>query len=130
MITVPPSQRLGLASLFAEHIGLRTCLDGVLEGHFGDARADSAKNACVACLSIGPFTFLGGDAAHPVADQLIERLSDFRVILVPDPHWQSKITAWENSETSMVERHAFSSDHLHRSHLEALASSLVYNSLS
>lgn len=115
---------MSLASLFTHHIGLRTCLDGILQGHFGEASADSDLSAHVASLSIGPFTFLGGDSKHAAADQFIRQFSDFRVILVADRDWHTKITTWENSETSIAERHVFSAKGLDRKQLQSLASSV------
>ena len=121
MRRIAPSQRLALAGLYADHIGLRTCLDGILQGRFGQAWADSDTDAEVAALEIGPFTYLGGDAGHPLADELIGQCSDFRVFLVADAAWREKITTWENSKTTEEKRYAFSHGRLDRAHLEELA---------
>ncbi len=91
MIAIAPSQRMSLTNLFAHHIGLRTGLDGILQGHFGEASADSDIDPHVASLSIGPFTYLGGDAKHLSADQLIAQLAGFRVIIVADRDWHTEI---------------------------------------
>ena len=121
MITIAPSQRMNLADLFANHIGLRSALDAMLQGHYGEARADSAAEPKVAALAVGPFTFLGGDSAHPVADQLVKQFTDFRVISLANSDWHEKITMWQNSETSIEKRYAFSSERLDRAHLQLLA---------
>ncbi len=121
MIEIPPSQRKTIAGLFAGHIGLRTVVNGMLQGRFGEAWADAAEGAEVACLSIGPFTCVGGDWAHPAADDLIGQWSDTRVVLVADDGWQRKVTTWEGSQTTVVERSAFSNEHLEKDHLESLA---------
>ena len=68
--------------------------------------------------------FFGGDATRPVADPLVEDLSDFRVILAHDERWRKKVMESANTGTSIVERHAFSHDYVDRSHLQTLAASV------
>jgi GNAT superfamily N-acetyltransferase len=97
-------------------------VDGILQGHFGEVRADLDLDAHAASLSLGPFTFLGGDCDHSFADELIGQLADFCVILVADRTWHQKITAWEGSKTDVAQRHVFSDKALDRIRLQALAS--------
>jgi len=52
-----------LSPLFENCLYDRVLIDSVLEGNFGSAYADSAKEPAAARLDSGAFTMLGGDTA-------------------------------------------------------------------
>ncbi|NKB65840.1 MAG: GNAT family N-acetyltransferase [Candidatus Latescibacteria bacterium] len=122
VVELTAENRQNLRGLFAGYIGLRVILDAILEGRLGDATADSTADPQVACLAIGPFTFVAGDAGHPVAQSLLDRLAGFRAVLVVNGAWREKVLAWRETKAEVAQRHAFSHTQLDPTHLQALAS--------
>ena len=75
MIPLDPDSRRGLAGLFQGY-QWNYLPDAVLEGHAGEAKADSEDNPQVAVLEISKLKLfiLGGDPNHPATRGYLENL--------------------------------------------------------
>lgn len=130
IVTLPSSERAVLHSLFSDHRHLRTCIDAVLQGFCGEARADSIRAPKVAQLSIGPIpsgtylTFLGGDSQHPFARSLLHQLPRNNLVWLSDYSWLEALRTAPFGPLEPIERYSFSSDSLNRTHALSLASQI------
>lgn len=88
---VPTAVRAVLAPLFAAHRRDRAFIDCVLEGHVGEALADSLVAPTAARLDCGPFAVLGGDPRSPIARDLV-RHAPFDWVTPETDAWRDLLT--------------------------------------
>lgn len=117
---IPAPNRAALAPLFVPHRYLRVLVDAILQGHCGTAVAGPGSRPVAAQLAVGPFTFFGGDPAHPVARTLVERLSGERIIVSAEGGWREAILRAHGERAGTEKRLAFSSARLDLAHLRPL----------
>lgn len=122
ILNIESPDRPELAPLFVHHRHLRVVIDAILQGYCGAAVANAMSKAQVAQLTVGVFTFLGGDPAHPIAQTLVERLSGERIILCPEDGWQDVILQAHGERIKTEQRLSFSSANLDLEHLRMLMS--------
>ena len=91
VIAVPTAGRAVLAPLFAAHRRDRAFIDCVLEGHVGEALADSLVAPTAARLDCGPFAVLGGDPSSPIARDLV-RHAPFDWVTPETGAWRDLLT--------------------------------------
>ncbi|PON16366.1 hypothetical protein C2W62_18875 [Candidatus Entotheonella serta] len=121
-----PSERPGLAPLFANHRHLRPDVDAVLQGYCGSAVANAGPVPLVAQLTIHPVTFFGGAAAHPAARHLIECLVGEKLIIVAEQTWRELVFQVHGPRLTTESRLTFSPEHLNLEHLRRLATDVPH----
>jgi len=124
MLTIASPNRAGLAPLFVHHRHLRVVIDAILQGYCGTAIADARSKAQVAQLTVGVFTFFGGDPTQPIARTLVERLSGERIIVSAEGGWRDAILRAHGERIGREQRLSFSSANLNLEHLRSLTSRL------
>jgi len=65
----------------------------LLEGHLGEAFADDLRAPRVAELCFAGVHFFGGDAAHPLARAIVDRLPVDQVVTACTPPWRALLDA-------------------------------------
>ena len=106
MIELAPHNRNLLAPLFSEHKQLRTVIDAILQNGMGTAVTDDPIHPQIAKLTLG-FDFLGGDATHPAAIDLVSGLVGETAVL-PNKQWRDLIFATHGERVKIHNR--FTSD--------------------
>jgi hypothetical protein len=122
ILSIAPPNRAEIAPLFAHHTHLRVVVDAILQGYCGTALASAGTNADVAQLTVGVFTFLGGDPTQPLARPLIERLSGEGIIVGAEGGWRDAILRVHGERIGTEKRLSFSSANLRLKHLRTLTS--------
>lgn len=117
---IVPSERIGLAPLFANHRHLRPDIDAVLQGYCGMAVANAGPDPLVAQLTINPVTFFGGEPTHPVAQHLVERLVGEKIIIVAEEGWRETVFHVHGPRITTQSRLPFSPERLNLEHLRHL----------
>ncbi len=107
MISLHPTKRSHLASLFVEHRST-FLIDTVLEGHAGTAVVDDAARPNVARLYVADVVAFGGDAYHPHAASLVRGLPLEKGILPAPGGWRSLILDEHGDQIVATTRHSFS----------------------
>mgnify|MGYP000083849281 CR=1 FL=1 len=95
LTAVPREDVANLAPLYASMppCGLRGLAAAVLEGHLGEAFADDPHAPQVAELCFAGVHFCGGDAAHPLARVIVDRLPVDNVVAACTPLWRALLDA-------------------------------------
>ena len=128
MVTTPetkaPASRAALAPLFVHHRHLRVVVDAILQGYCGTAVVSPGSKVQVAQLTVGVFTFFGGDPTQPLARTLVERLSGERIIVSAEGGWRETILCAHGERIGTEKRLSFSSAKLDLEHLRILTSRL------
>lgn len=84
IVSIDLNERSMLVPLFADYLPQRMFVNSVLEGHSGVALADSKTDPRVAQLTHPGWAILGGDVTHPVAQKLVQQLSEMSVIPISE----------------------------------------------
>ncbi|MCH8994775.1 MAG: GNAT family N-acetyltransferase [Chloroflexi bacterium] len=87
LIELPPTAREPLRPLFAGFPGLHGCLDAVLEGTMGTARANDALRPVVALLQLD-FHLLAGDPDAAGAEEAVRSLPQVASIVTSSADWE------------------------------------------
>ncbi len=87
LVELPPSAREALRPLFGGFPGLHGCLDAVLEGAMGAARADHAVRPAVALIHLD-FYLLAGDPNAAAAEEAVRSLRAPVSIVTSSADWQ------------------------------------------
>lgn len=119
MVSIDPDKRDILIPLFANYLPQRIFIHSVLEGHSGTALADSKTNPQVAQLTHPGWAILGGDVTHPVAQKLVQQLSEMWIIPI-SAAWRELIFQVHGHGLKQIRGIAFSSESLDIKHLRNL----------
>ena len=84
---LPPGSRQPLRPLFAEFPGLHGCVDAVLDGSMGTARADDAVRPAVGLLDLD-FYLLAGDPNASAAEEAVRSLEPPGSIVTSSADWE------------------------------------------
>ena len=84
IVSIDPDKRSVLMPLFANYFPQRIFINSVLERHSGIALADSKTNPRVAQLTHPGWAILGGDVTHPIAQKLVQQLSEMWIIPISE----------------------------------------------
>ena len=115
------SDRSTLTPLFAEHRHLQTIIRAILEAEMGTAVTDNPAKPNVANLQL-EFNFLGGDATHPAAVELVKGIKGTAVI--PNEQWRNLIYQIHGERVKPHTRYACDGAQLSITHLQPLAANL------
>ena len=119
IVSIDLNKRNVLVPLFADHLTERIFINSILEGRTGIAFADSETNPQVAQLTVSRWTMFGGDAAHPVAQELVRRLSRTWIIPVSGV-WRELIFQVHGHHLKQARGITFSPESLSLKHLRNL----------
>jgi GNAT superfamily N-acetyltransferase len=108
---IEPAKRASLAPLFANHRP-SFLIDTVLEGHAGTALADDANDPHVAQLAYADIIIYGGDARHPLAQELAKALPLHKGVLPAPGGWRDLLSLAHGECLVAIERFAFSCEKL------------------
>ena len=108
-----------LIPLFTNYLPQRIFIHSVLEGHSGIALADSKTDPRVAQLTHPGWAILGGDATHPMAQKLVQQLSEMWVIPT-SAAWSALILHVQGYHIKQIPGIAFSPESLNLRHLRNL----------
>ena len=92
IVSIDPDKRSVLIPLFANYRPQRIFIHSVLEEHSGIALADSKTNPRVAQLTHPGWAILGGDVTHPMAQKLVQQLSEMWIIPISEA-WRDLLGA-------------------------------------
>ena len=118
-VSIDPDKQSVLVPLFADHPAERIFINSILEGRIGIALADSKTNPQVAQLTVSRWTMFGGDAAHPVAQKLVQRLSRTWIIPVSEA-WRESIFQVHGDHLKQTRVITFSPQSLNLQYLKKL----------
>lgn len=119
IVSIDPDKRSLLIPLFANYLPQRIFVNSVLEGHSGIALADSKTNPRVAQLTHPGWAILGGDVTHPIAQKLVQQLSEMWVIPTSEV-WRELIFQVHGHHLKQMQGITFSSESLNLRHLQNL----------
>ena len=119
---VEPPARRALTPLFAEHNHLRTVIGAILEAGMGTAVTDNPTRPNAASLYL-EFNFLGGDAAHPAAAELVRHLKGTAV--VPNDQWRDLLYQIHGERLKTHQRYACNHTQLHTAHLQPFTANIA-----
>ena len=119
IVSIDPDKRSVLIPLFANYPPQRIFIHSVLEGHSGIALADSKTDPQVAQLTHPGWAILGGDVEHPVAQKLVQQLSEMWVIPISTA-WRELILHVHGHHLKQIPGITFSSESLNLKHLRNL----------
>ena len=119
IVSIDPGKRSVLIPLFANYLPQRIFIHSVLEGHSGIALADSKTDPRVAQLTHPGWAILGGDATHPMAQKLVQQLSEMWVIPT-SAAWRELILHVHGYHIKQIPGITFSSELLNLKHLQNL----------
>lgn len=121
MIQLDPHNRTVLTPLFAKHQHMRTIIGAILETDFGTAVTDDPVNPHVAKLTT-EFNFVGGDANHPAATELVKNLCG--TTIVPNHQWRNLLYEIHDEQIKVHHRYACDGSKLSIDHLQPLVDKL------
>ena len=119
IVSIDSGERDVLIPLFADHLVERILINSILEGHTGIALADSKTNPRVAQLTHSRWTWVGGDATHPIARQLLQNLSKVWITPVSEA-WRELIFQVHGRRVKQTRAIEFSPESLNLKHLQNL----------
>lgn len=119
VVSIDPDKRSVLIPLFANYLPQRIFIHSVLEGHSGIALADSKTDPRVAQLTHPGWAILGGDATHPIAQKLVQQLSEMWIIPISEA-WRALIFQVHGHHLKQIRGVTFSSESLNLKHLRYL----------
>lgn len=90
LVDLAPDARAPLRPLFEAFPGLRGCLDAILEGAMGSARADHATCPSVAVLHLD-FVFVAGDATSAAAEAALRTVKPPAYVVLSDSGWEAPL---------------------------------------
>ena len=126
MVSIDPDKRSVLIPLFANYLPQRIFIHSVLEGHSGIALADSKTDPRVAQLTHPGWAILGGDVTHPVAQKLVQQLSEMWVIPI-SAAWRALILHVHGHHLKQMRGITFSPESLNLKHLRNLQKRIPLN---
>lgn len=103
-----------------------TIILSYLQGHMGTAWVDNLENPTVAQITVGIFVFYAGNPNIKEAEELLNNLPDFTLVIVDSDEWKSRIETVHKGEIEKFKRYSFEKNprHLDRIHLLKLLSTL------
>ena len=90
------------------------------------AWVDNLENPKVAQITVGIFAFYAGNPKTKVAEELLNNLPDFSLVIVDSDEWKNRVESFYNGKVEKFERYRFEKNprHLVRTHLLKLMSTL------
>ena len=126
IVSIDLDKRSVLIPLFADYLPQRIFIHSVLEGHSGIALADSKTDPRVAQLTHPGWAILGGDVTHPVAQELVQQLSEMWIIPISEA-WRELIFQVHGDHLKQMRGIAFSPESLNLKHLRNLQKRIPFD---
>lgn len=116
------SNRLKLANAFRRNKRVDFAIDCAVEGQMGLAFVDDPSQPMAFCITVGPFWYFAGDASHPAARQMMQRLPTYAILMPSAAGWLELAQAIFGADLKPFARYSFSPANLSGRHLESLLS--------
>jgi len=88
VVEIKSSAREYLSKFFESYQYQRVFIDGSIDGQFGKVWADSEQNPKVALINHA-LTYLGGDAKHPAAKEILSKaVTTSESLFLPTKEWE------------------------------------------
>ena len=126
IVSIDPDKRSVLIPLFADYFPQHIFINSVLEGHSGIALADSNTNPRVAQLTHPGWAILGGDVTHPIAQKLVQQLSEMWIIPISEA-WRALIFQVHGHHLKHMHGIAFSPESLNLKYLRNLQKRIPFD---
>ena len=126
IVSIDPDKRSVLMPLFANYRPQRIFINSVLEEHSGIALADSKTNPRVAQLTHPGWAILGGDVTHPIAQKLVQQLSEMWIIPISEA-WRELIFQVHGHHIKQMHGITFSPESLNLEHLRDLQKRIPFD---
>ena len=103
-----------------------TIVQSYLQGHMGTAYVDDLENPVTAQIIVGIFVFYSGDPETDAAEEVLNNLPDYNLIIVDREGWKDRIEAVHRNKFEKFHRYSLerNPEHLDRAHMEGILSSL------
>ncbi|MEN1969210.1 GNAT family N-acetyltransferase [Lentibacillus sp. N15] len=103
-----------------------TIILSYLQGHMGTAWVDDLENPRVAQITVGIFVFYAGDPNIKEAEELLNNLPAFALVIVDSDEWKRRIESVHKGVVEKFQRYRFEKTpgHLDRTHILNLLSLL------
>lgn len=103
-----------------------TIILSYLHGHMGTAWVDNLENPTVAQITVGIFVFYAGNPNIKEAEELLNNLPEFALVIVDSDEWKNRIETVHIGDFEKFQRYRFekNAEHLDRIHLLNLLSTL------
>ncbi|WP_422124529.1 GNAT family N-acetyltransferase [Planococcus sp. X10-3] len=97
-----------------------------LQGHMGTAYVDDLENPRVAQIMVGIFVFYAGNADTEAAEEMLNNLPDYNLIIVDSDDWKQRIEAVHGNRMEKFHRYSLEKnpEHLDRAHFQQILSSI------
>lgn len=107
--------------LFSAHKKVDISFDSFIQGKMGELWTNDLSEPSIAALRQGSFITFAGNAEHPKATEMIEKLPG-RTCVMPSPEeWMNLLLKVHGDTLKRRERHSFTSETLNKAHLEGLS---------
>ncbi|MHA1908097.1 MAG: GNAT family N-acetyltransferase [Candidatus Thorarchaeota archaeon] len=111
-------KRSDLLPLFENHPYLYALSEAFLKEGLGEAYVDSLDNPQVVYLNHRGIVFLSGDSNNASVPELLERVPQKNIIIVPSKNWEEKIKGFWGDKLKPYPRTKFSSEGLDIKHMK------------
>lgn len=103
-----------------------TIVQSYLQGHMGTAFVDDLEKPETAQVIVGIFVFYTGDPETDAAEEMLNNLPDYNLIIVDSEGWKERIEAVHPDKFEKFHRYSLerNSEHLDRAHMQRILSSL------
>ena len=103
-----------------------TIILSFLQGHMGTAWVDNLEDPKVAQITVGIFVFYAGNPNIKEAEELLNNLPEFALVIVDSDEWKSRIETVHEGGIEKFQRYRFEKNlgHIDRTHLLKLLSTL------
>lgn len=103
-----------------------TIVQSYLQGHMGTAYVDDPENPAVAQIIVGIFVFFAGNPDTEAAEEMLNNLPDYNLIIVDSDAWKKRIEAVHSNKFEKFDRYSLEKNpgHLDRGQMQSFMSSL------
>jgi GNAT superfamily N-acetyltransferase len=120
------ANRIALARAFRQAPHVDYSLDCVIEGQMGRASVDDVERPSVFKVQTGPFVYFAGDAEGPAAEEMLQSLSAYALLMPSAPGWLEAAQRLWGPRLKGFDRYSFSSAGLSAEHLRGLFAASRY----
>ncbi|MGY5876956.1 MAG: GNAT family N-acetyltransferase [Candidatus Thorarchaeota archaeon] len=124
VVEFPLDKRKELLPLFEDYPYLHAIPEALLKEGLGEAYTDSLDEPTVAHLYYQKLSFLAGDANSSHVSELLERISEKELIVVPSGLWEDELRKFWKDKLHPYPRTKFSSESLDIKHMKEIQKNL------
>lgn len=124
IVEYPTDRRTELLPIFDNHPYLHALSEAFLKEGLGEAFTDSLDAPQVVLLNHKGVIFLSGDANNPSVPELLERVPQKCLIIIPPRNWEVRIKEFWGNKLKPYPRTKFSSEGLDIKHMQNIQKKL------